>query len=117
MKKINEQRPIVIAIIVAAIILGIALVKTQESKQESIERQVKWKIEQENQEQADKNKQDRIEFRQEECKSLSSGVKKAWHNVVGVTYNPTWDECVVTYTDTDTGEIETSPLKYMETVY
>ena len=40
---------------------------------------------------------------------------KKWNNVVGVTYdNEAWQECVVTYTDPDTGEIETSPLRFMK---
>ena len=35
---------------------------------------------------------------------------------MGVTYdNDFWKECVVTYTDTKTGEVETSPLRLMQT--
>lgn len=63
------------------------------------------------------NKRAESKLKQEECESLSDGVRKRWSNAIGVTYDAElWQECVVTYTDTKTGEIKTSPLKFMQDV-
>lgn len=58
-----------------------------------------------------------LEGKREECASLSPGVRAKWNNVMGVTYDAElWEECVVTYTNTETGEVETSPLRLMQDV-
>ena len=94
-------------IIIASIILGGFYFGSQVNKQRSIERQQEIKIEQERQETETKAGQDK-------CKALSSGVKENWNNVMGVTYDDFWKECMVTFTDTKTGEIKVSPLKNMK---
>ncbi len=98
-----------VTILVGSVIFGSFYYATQVSRQESIERQ--QRIERETQ-----TKQQELSFKQKECESLSAGVKKEWGNVMGVTYSDVWEECVVTYTDTKTGEVETSPLSLMKTV-
>jgi len=92
------------AIVIGAISLAVAFYLVQVDKRESIERQ-----------QITENKRAELATKQKECESLSSGVKDQWNNVVGVTYDSEfWEECVVTYTDTKTGEIQTSPLRLMK---
>ena len=92
-------------IIIASLILGGFFYASQVNKQKSIESQ-----------QEIKNTAEALQLKQDECKSLSAGVMKKWNNVMGVTYdNDFWKECVVTYTDTKTGEIEVSPLRLMQT--
>jgi len=56
-----------------------------------------------------------MEVKRKECEFLSDGVREKWNNVMGVTYGEFYRECVVTYTDTDTGEVRTSPLSSMST--
>ena len=105
-----------LSIVMGCIILGGAFYLIQTKKQKSIEKQ--QQIEQtvkEAQQIKDDNMQELL-LKQKECESLSVGVKKQWNNVMGVTYDDGfWKDCVVTYSDTETGEIQTSPLKYMKT--
>lgn len=103
-------------IIIASLVLGGFFYASQVSKQRSIERQQETKLQDDKQQQEIKNALEDLKLKQDECKALSSGVMKEWNNVVGVTYDDFWKECVVTYTDTKTGEIETSPLRLMKTV-
>ena len=103
MKKINKLS-LPITIIIASIILGSFLYAIQINKQRSIERQ-----------QEIKNVLDELKLKQDECEALSSGLTKKWNNIIGATYdNNIWKECVVTYIDAKTGEIETSRLKFMK---
>lgn len=125
-----------LTIIIASIILGGFIFASQISKQRSIERQqfqeqFKQKQEQEAnfelEQMKEREKAEReaeaqrakadleyLKLKQDECKALSAGVIKKWGNVMGVTYdNDFWKECVVTYTDPKTGEIKTSPLRFM----
>jgi hypothetical protein len=95
-------------IIVGCLILGGFYYASQTSKQKSIEKQeqIKQDLASTKQELTDK---------QNECEALSSGVKKKWYNVMGVTYDKDfWQECVVTYTDTKTGEVKVTPLRLMK---
>lgn len=95
-----------VAIVLGCLILGGAFYLIQANKQKSIERQ-----------QEKQALQDKLEAHQSECASLSKGVMQQWNNVMGVTYdNDFWKECVVTYTDDETGEIQTSPLSSMKTI-
>jgi hypothetical protein len=94
-----------ISIVFGCVILGGSLLLIQANKQDSIEGQ-----------QRIENERQRLILKQKECESLSDGVKKKWNNVMGVTYSELWFECVVTYTDQDTGEVRTSPLSTMTTV-
>lgn len=92
-------------ILIASIILGGFYFASQVNKQQSIEKQ-----------QEAKNALENLKLKQDECNALSSGVKEKWNNVMGVTYDDDfWKECVVTYTDTKTGQVKISPLKFMET--
>ena len=114
-------------IIIASLILGGFFYAIQINKQKSIEqqqwiksqedrRQQEAKLQDDRLQQTIKNDLESLKLKQDECKALSAGVMKKWDNVMGVTYdNEVWQECVVTYTDTKTGEIETSPLSSMQT--
>jgi len=103
-------------IIVASLVLGSFFYATQVSKQRSIERQQDLSLQADSQQQALRNAFEDLKVKQEECKSLSPGVTKRWNNIIGVTYdNVYWEECVVTYTDPETGSINTSPLRLMQT--
>ena len=98
------------AIILGALILGGSLVLLQVNKQKSIEKQ-------QNIEQVEKARQQELINNQKECEALAGGVMDQWSNVVGVTYDDNfWNECIVTYTDTETGEISTAPLSSMKTI-
>ena len=98
-KKITEKITLPVATVISAVVLVIGFYVVQYNKQQSIERQQILKLQ------------------QEECNSLSSGAKQQWSNVVGVTYDSEfWKECIVTYTDTETGKIKTSPLRLMQDV-
>lgn len=103
-------------IIIASLILGGFFYASQVNKQKSIESQQEIKLQDDRRQQEIKNTAEALQLKQDECKSLSAGVMKKWNNVMGVTYdNDFWKECVVTYTDTKTGEIEVSPLRLMQT--
>ncbi|SRR3989339_56661 len=105
-----------ISIVLGCAILGGFIYATQINKQESIERQQEYKLQDDRNQQKIKNELEELKNKQDECKSLSSGVMDKWNNVMGVTYdNDFWKDCVVTYTDTKTGEVVVSPLKNMKT--
>lgn len=103
-----------IAIVFAAIILAIGFYAVQNSKQQSIERQQALEMEEDKAQQKLENEIVELKLKQDECKSLSPGVIKRWNNVMGVTYDKFWGECVAMYTDTKTGEVKTSPLSFMQ---
>lgn len=112
------------AIIVGCAILGAAYYFVQVDKRQSIEAEKEYQrlVEQEKREyekekEEEENARLELKAKQDNCRSLASGVKEKWNNVMGVTYSEIWRECVVTYTDTDTGEVTTSPLSSMKTVY
>ena len=100
-----------IAVVIGCVVLGTAFYLIQVDKRASIERQQDI----ENTRAMYEKEQSELSVKQDECESLSSGVKKKWDNVMGVTYdNGFWGgECVVTYVDTKTGEVRTSPLSSM----
>jgi uncharacterized protein YpmB len=103
MLKISNSLGISISVIVASIVLSGSLYMIQVNKQESIELQ-----------QAEQIKLDALKLKQNECASLAPGVMKKWNNVMGVTYDEKlWEDCVVTYVDSETGEVEVSPLNSM----
>jgi uncharacterized protein (DUF2344 family) len=113
-----------VAIIVGCAILAVAFYLVQVDKRKSIEAEQEQQrvAEQEKREYEKEQKieeEERLELqsKQDNCRSLASGVREKWDNVMGVTYSELWRECVVTYTDTDTGEVRTSPLSSMKTVY
>ena len=104
-------------IIIASLILGGFFYASQVNKQQSIERQQEIKLQEDRREKEIKNALEELKTKQAECEALSAGVRDKWNNVMGVTYdNDFWEECVVTYTDTETGEIKTTPLRLMKTV-
>ncbi|HRY37073.1 MAG TPA: hypothetical protein P5230_04380 [Candidatus Magasanikbacteria bacterium] len=104
-----------VSILFGFLILGTFIYISQVNKQNSIEKQQRVQLQEEKQQQDLKNTIEELKLKQENCKSLSSGVMKKWNNVMGVTYdNDFWKECVVTYTDTETGEVNTSPLSAMK---
>ncbi len=108
-KKINKIS-LPATILIVGVILGGFYYMSQINKQNSIERQQQLELEAE-------RKKTEEQLKQKECESLSDGVKKRWNNVMGVTYDGgLWKECVVTYTDTETGEVEVSPLRFMQDV-
>lgn len=103
-------------IIIASLILGVFFYTAEVNKQSSIERQQRIKLQDDKQQQEAKNALEKLKLKLDECEALSTGVMKKWNNIMGVTYdNDVWKECVVTYTNTETGEIETSPLRLMKT--
>jgi len=103
-------------ILIASIILGGFFYASQVNKQQSIERQQEIKLQDDQRQQKIKNDLDALKLKQNECEALSVGVKEKWNNVMGVTYDDDfWKECVVTYTDNETGKVEISPLRIMET--
>jgi hypothetical protein len=117
MGKITEKITFPIAIIIGAVIIGGALYAVQYNKQQSIEAQQLFEQVEERVQRDLENQRAELKLKQEGCTSLASGVKQRWNNVVGVTYDDKiWEECVVTYADTKTGEIKTSPLRLMQDV-
>jgi len=110
-----EKTALPIAIVIAAVVLAVGLYAVQYNKQESIERQQQRDLREDRAQTTAENERAELMSKQDECRSLSSGVMKQWNNVIGVTYDDElWEECVVTYTDTETGEIETAPLRLMQ---
>ncbi len=93
------------AIVVGCIVLAGAFYFVETNKQKSIEIQ----------QQSESERKD-LQSKQDACEALSVGVRAEWNNVMGVTYDEFWQECVATYTDPDTGEVMTSPLSSMSTI-
>ncbi len=115
MNKLNKLS-LPTTIIISSLILGVFFYATEVNKQNSIERQQRIKLQDDKQQQEAKNALEDLKLKQDECRELSIGVMKKWNNIMGVTYdNEVWEECVVTYTNSETGEIETSPLSLMKT--
>lgn len=110
-----------VAIVLGSIIIGGFFYAIQVNKQQSIERQQELKLEEDRRQleedrrqQETENALEDLKLKQDECKALSAGVMKKWNNVMGVTYDDkVWHDCVVTYTDPETGGIKISPLKLM----
>ena len=114
MKNIKLTLPA--TILLGCIILGGFFFATQVIKQRSIEKQQAASLQENMRQQEIKNFMEELKLKQDECEALSTGVIKKWNNVMGVTYdNGLWKECVVTFTDPKTGEIKTSPLRFMQT--
>lgn len=106
-KSINITMPM--AIIIGAVIFSFSFYLVQKNKSDSIEQQNRINTI------LDMEKRN-LQVKRDECESLSAGVKKQWSNVVGVTYDEVlWEECVVTYIDTESGETEKAPLRFMKT--
>jgi nitrogen fixation-related uncharacterized protein len=111
----NNKLTLPISILMGCIILGGFFYKIQIEKQASIERQQERQLQDDRLQKNINNALEELKLKQKECESLSAGVIKKWNNVMGVTYdNDVWKACVVTYTDTKTGEVETSPLEFMQ---
>ena len=107
MDKLNKLS-LPVSIIIASLILGGFYYASQVNKQKSIENQQRIEKEAELEEKE-------LTAKREECASLSYGVREKWNNVMGVTYDADiWEECVVTFTDNETGKVETSPLSFMK---
>jgi len=103
-KQIPEKLYIPLAVIAGCAILGYSYYSIQVHKQSSIDRQA-----------ALENTRAELKLKQDECDALSAGVKRKWSNIIGVTYDDVlWHECVVTFTDPKTGEVQTSPLRLMQ---
>lgn len=109
-KNIKTTVVLPVSIIIGSFIIGGFVYAAQLSKQRFIESQEKVK-------QEEQKLKDEISSKQRECELLSKGVMEQWNNVMGVFYDEIlWKECVVTYTDTETGEVLTSPLSLMKTI-
>jgi cell division protein FtsX len=94
-----------ITIIVTAIILGVSFIIVQNNKAYSIEKQQQVEL-----------AQKKLEQNQKECEDILTGLKKQWSNIISTRYNSFYNECEVTYMDTETNTIETAPLSLMVTV-
>ncbi|MFA6428698.1 MAG: hypothetical protein WCW02_04145 [Candidatus Buchananbacteria bacterium] len=104
-----------ISILLGCIIVGGFIYAVQVNKQRSIEGQQLLERQDERTQKDLENKRAELKLKQDECESLSDGVRKRWNNIIGVTYDSEfWKDCIVTYTDTKTGEVQTSPLKFMQ---
>lgn len=110
-----------VAIIIGCAILGAAYYFVQVDKRKSIEaEQQAERIAEQEQRAYEREQQDlqnnRIELqaKQADCRALATGVRDRWSNVMGVTYSEWRDECMVTYTDTQTGETVSAPLSSMK---
>lgn len=107
----NKDLYLPAAVVLGCVALAISFYFVQVDKRASIERQQSI----ENERALFERKQSEISSKQKECEQLSAGVMKKWNNVMGVTYDSDfWEECVVTYTNTETGEVETGPLNLMQ---
>ncbi len=116
MKSVNELNKLSLpaTIIIARIILGGFYYAAQSNKQNSIEEQQRLEQMSKFNRQTEENKRQDLLLKQKECESLSEGVMDTWGNIIGVTYDAEiWKECVVTYKDTETGNTETSLLRFM----
>jgi len=109
-----------IAIIVGCLVLAVSFYFVQVDKRKAIEAEQNLQRITAQQERDYEQKQQmlentRIELKSEQdnCRSLSTGVRDKWNNVMGVTYSEVWRECIVTYTNSSTGAVETSPLSRM----
>jgi hypothetical protein len=110
-EKINTP----LAIIIGSIVLGMSFYYVQIDKRESIEKQQVLENERLQTEKQQAAETAELKAKQDECESLAVGVRKKWNNVMGVAYDSKlWKQCVVTYTDTKTGEVTTSPLSSMK---
>ena len=99
------------ALVIGCVVIAVSFYLVQVDKRQSIERQQEI----ENTRAIYEKEQSELLAKQKECESLSSGVMRKWNNVMGVTYDKDfWEECVVTFTNTETGEVETSPLRFMK---
>lgn len=104
-----------ISILIGAILIAGVYFGIEYNKQKSIERQQEAKMREDKAQKDADNARAELKLKQDECEALASGVKKRWYNVMGVTYdNDFWKQCVVTYTDTKTGQVETAPLSSMQ---
>lgn len=115
--KFRFNKLLSVAVILGAVIIGVALYGIQLTKQKSIEAQEAQRIAAQKAQQDIENRRADLKVKQDQCESLSSGVKQRWNNILGVTYDDTfWKQCVVTYTDMKTGEVQVSPLNDMQDV-
>ena len=120
----NKSITLPIAIVIGAAIIGVSLYMIQVNKQDSIERQKQWDLDLKEREfEADQAKieterideEDAATFANEmKCQNLLPDIKRRWFNVAGISYSSSWNECVVKYKDTTTGEMEESPLSSMQ---
>lgn len=113
-KKLSEKTTLPIAIVIAALILGVAFYAVQANKQESIERQQLIKIQEDRKKEEAKEEKEREEKRfanELKCQSLLDGLKERWYNVVGIYYSEWQNTCIVKYTEN--GEVEESPIETM----
>ena len=106
-----------LAIVIGCLVLAVSFYLVQIDKRKSIERQYEQQrvVEQKELEYEQKlqdleNERLKLKVYQDNCRSLSSGVKDEWNNVLGVVYSEYWNECVVTFVDPDTGNTKTAPL-------
>ena len=113
-----------VAIVIGCSVLAASFYFVQIDKRKSIEKQqeqerldsIQEAITKKQSEEISKENE-KIKMEQDRCQSLASGVKAKWNNVMGVTYSELYGDCVVTYTDTKTGEVTTAPLDAMKSTY
>ena len=104
-----------LGIVVGCAFLAISFYYVQIDKRESIEKQSAIENERAQTQRSQESETAILKSKRDECESLSVGVRKKWNNVMGVTYDSElWQQCVVTFTDTKTGEVKTSPLSFMK---
>ena len=76
-------------ILLSVIILGLSYFAVQYNKQESIEKQVKWKLEQ--------TQKEYISKRKMECYEIEEREREQWNNIDDGFYREEDDVCVVRY--------------------
>lgn len=125
-----------VTIIFSSLILGGFIFASQVNKQRSIERQLDIKIQEERRQEEIKLKKEEeerqeeketqeakmsleeLKLKQQECESYLTGLMKKWDNIIGIKYEPPIFDigggCEVTYIDSKTGEMNTSPLEWLQ---
>lgn len=112
---VAEKLAIPVAIVIAALSFAVSYYFVQVNRQTSIEQQQRLEMAEEQEQRLSEEGKVMMKQKQSECEALADGVRGRWNNVLGVTYDSEfWEECIVTYTNTDTGDVETSPLRLMQ---
>ncbi len=101
-KKITEKTTLPIAIVIAAVVFGIAFYAVQYTKQQSIEKQQILKLEQDRAIEASKTEQSQKEYiakRKADCLDIYKIESDKWNNVQGWRYSETDEQCFIRYKD------------------
>lgn len=109
MEKVLEKINLPLAIIISAIILGLAFFAVQSNKQKSIERQqfLELQQEKENIENEKETKQkEYVASRKSDCLNIYKEENSKWNNVLDWRYDEANDECVVKYKENENKKTE-----------